>query len=173
MSGGNWDGTANLPWIADDGGRAAAGYRGKAGDCVTRSVAIASGRPYAEIYALLGKGMSTQRKTKRGGPVSSARDGVYTRRLWFKRTMADLGFRWVPTMAVGQGCKVHLLAGELPAGRLVVALSKHYTAVLNGFIHDTYDPSRATLWHGADGEPAERMSHRCVYGYWIFEGGKR
>ena len=39
-----------LPFARDDGGRAAAGFKGSAGDCVARSVAIASGRPYAEVY---------------------------------------------------------------------------------------------------------------------------
>jgi hypothetical protein len=34
----------------------------------------------------------------------------------------------------------------------VVALSKHYAAVVDGVVHDLYDPSR-------DGT-------RCVYGYW-------
>ena len=30
-----------LPWVYDDGGRAAAGFKGEAGDCGTRAVAIA------------------------------------------------------------------------------------------------------------------------------------
>jgi hypothetical protein len=57
-------------------------------------------------------------------------------------------------MFIGQGCKVHLREGELPMGRLVVNLSKHFTAVIDGVVYDTHDPTR-------DGT-------RCVYGYWIF-----
>ena len=34
----------------NDGGRSAAGYRGKAGDCVVRSIAIASEQSYKKIY---------------------------------------------------------------------------------------------------------------------------
>ena len=34
----------------NDGGRAAAGYQGAAGDCVTRSIAIVTGLPYEEVY---------------------------------------------------------------------------------------------------------------------------
>lgn len=45
---------------------------------------------------------------------------------------------------------------ELPPGRLVVSVSKHLTAVVDGVIHDRYDPSR-------DGT-------RCVYGYWRSHG---
>ena len=109
----------------DDGGRAAAGYKGEAGDCVCRSVAIASGLPYAEVYAKLAHETGAQRQTKRRGKRSaSARNGVNTNRKWFKDYMASIGFKWTPTMAIGQGCKVHLRASELPLGRLVVAVSK-------------------------------------------------
>jgi hypothetical protein len=37
-------------WVYDDGGRADAGYRGLADDCVTRAIAIATGTEYALIY---------------------------------------------------------------------------------------------------------------------------
>ena len=60
---------------------------------------------------------------------------------------------------------MHLLLGELPSGRLVVSLSRHYTAVLDGVIHDTHDPTWTTIITDAAGT---RMTHRCVYGYWIF-----
>ena len=34
----------------NDGGRELAGYKGKTGDCVTRAIAIATGKPYQEVY---------------------------------------------------------------------------------------------------------------------------
>jgi hypothetical protein len=37
----------------NDGGRAAAGFKGKAVDCVCRAIAIATGKPYAEVYSEL------------------------------------------------------------------------------------------------------------------------
>lgn len=162
--------------IHNDGGRAAAGFKGSTGDCVTRAVAIASGRQYTEVYAALARGMGDQRKSK----GATARNGVSVRRKWFKDYMASLGFKWVPTMLIGSGCKVHLNADELPMGRLVVAVSKHYTAVIDGVIHDTYDPSeRGTTVYSA-GYPdipkgARPLGNgqfayspeRCVYGYWI------
>jgi hypothetical protein len=59
-------------------------------------------------------------------------------------------------MKIGTGCKVHLKDGEIPSyGRLVLSLSKHYSCVIDGVIHDTHDPSR-------DGD-------RCVYGYWEYK----
>ena len=33
-------------WIHDDGGRRAAGFKGEAGDCATRAIAIATGHEY-------------------------------------------------------------------------------------------------------------------------------
>lgn len=158
-----WDGTASLPWSFDDGGRAASGLRGATGDCVARSVAIASGLPYVQVYARLASGNSCQRAGKFGKRPRTARNGIQTSRKWFRDYMAELGFKWTPTMRVGQGCKVHLLAGELPAGRLVVALSKHLTAVIDGVIRDTFDPSRTSV---KNDERGYRLSHRCVYGYW-------
>ena len=42
-----------MNWVYDDGGRKAAGFRGTAGDCVTRSIAIATRLPYRHVSALL------------------------------------------------------------------------------------------------------------------------
>ena len=137
--------------IYDDGGREAAGFKGKAGDCVARAVAIASGKPYAEIYDILAEGMGTQRKATKG---RSARNGVSTSRKWFKDYMASLGFVFVPTMGIGTGCKVHLRDGDLPMGRIIARVSRHYVAVIDGVLHDTFD--------------ASRNGTRCVYGYWRF-----
>lgn len=158
-----WDGTQALDFCSNDGGRSEAGFKGSAGDCVARSIAIASGRPYAEIYARLAKETGCQRAGKRGRRSASARNGINTTRKWFKTFMAELGFTWTPTMQIGSGCKVHLLKGELPMGRLVVAVSGHYTAVIDGVIHDTYDPTRQTIFVK---EGKTSMSHRCVYGFW-------
>ena len=47
---------------------------------------------------------------------------------------------------------MHLRADELPPGRLVVSVTHHLTAVIDGVIHDTHDPSRGGT--------------RCVYGVW-------
>jgi hypothetical protein len=146
--------------VVDDGGRAASGFEGSAGDCVCRSIAIAAELPYGEVYRELANGNGTQRaSSRRGKRARSARSGVNVKRKWFKDYMQRLGFRWVPTMQIGSGCKVHLADGELPMGRLVVSLSGHSTAVIDGVIHDTHDPSR-------DGT-------RCVYGYFLREAEQR
>jgi hypothetical protein len=138
-----------MRWTFNDGGRAAAGYRGKTGDCGTRAIAIATGLPYQQVYdALNSREQSMNRRTRRRG---SARTGVS--KDVFRVFMRALGWTFTPTMQIGSGCTVHLRDGEIPmTGRLVVAVSRHWCAVVDGVIHDTHDPSR-------DGS-------RCVYGYW-------
>lgn len=141
---------SNIEFSYTDGGRAAAGYKGTAGDCVARAIAIASGLNYADVYTRLADGNASQRGKKRG---RTARSGIQVNRKWFKDYMTAIGFVLTPTMAVGSGCTVHLRADELPSGRLVVMVSKHAVAVINGVIHDTHDCSR--------------NGTRCVYGYWM------
>jgi hypothetical protein len=128
-----------------DGGREAAGFKGDARDCVCRAIAIATGRPYREVYDKINELGKSER-----GSRSTARCGVFKRTS--REVMEHFGLKWHPTMQFGQGCTTHLRADELPAGTIVVKCSKHFVAVIDGVIHDTHDPSR-------DGT-------RCVYGYW-------
>lgn len=141
-----------LTFVYDDGGRAAAGYKGQTGDCGVRAVAIVTSLSYQVVYdqvVLLAK----DERPRKGKTRSSPRGGIKVSTLG--KLLVPLGWRWVPTMGIGTGCRVHLKAEELPKGRLVCRVSKHYVAVLDGVIHDTYEESRGGT--------------RCVYGYWIDE----
>lgn len=138
-----------FPFVEDDGGRAAAGFRGQAGDCACRAVAIATGLPYGDIYRRLGE-LAALERPRGGRRRSSAREGVHARTVG--RLLGQLGWEWVPAMKVGQGCRVHLAQGELPDGPLVVRVSRHFVAVVGGAVRDSHDPQRG--------------GSRCVYGYW-------
>ena len=129
-----------MDFVFDDGGREAAGFKGKTGDCVCRAIAIATEMPYKEVYDLINETAKSE----------SARTGVYIGTI--RKVMERLGWKWYPTMAIGKGCTVHLRKDELPSGRLVVSVSRHEVAVIDGVVHDTYDCTR-------DGS-------RCVYGYY-------
>jgi hypothetical protein len=144
-----------LPFIKDDGGRLSAGFKGKTGDCFVRAVAIAMQIPYAIVYQSVNK-FCEDEPIPLGRHRSSSRTGIRTRTM--RAYMRAKGWDWVPTMKVGAGCRVHLRAGELPGGRLIVRVSKHAVAVIDGAIHDVTDPSR--------------KGTRCVYGYFI-EGESR
>lgn len=178
-------------WVEDDGGRAAAGWKGKGGDCVTRAIAIAAQLPYQQVYDRLAAGNASQRRGKyekksKAGKATALR-GINTKRKWFKDYMAELGFVWVPTMKIGSGCQVHLSPDELPKGRLIASLSKHYSAVIDGVVYDAFDPNdRGVTTYPTDylGEipKGARLNAagtewiyaplRCVYGYWKFEKAK-
>jgi hypothetical protein len=66
-----------MDFVFHDGGRVAAGYRGKTGDCVTRSIAIATVKAYQEVYEALNRLAQTERMGKRKRRRSSSRTGVF------------------------------------------------------------------------------------------------
>lgn len=132
----------------NDGGRKQAGYDGTAGDCTVRAIAIAMERNYQTVYDEL---FALNREVNKNPKKCSPRQG-YTKTKTIRKYMESFGWKWKPTMLIGSGCKVHLKKEELPSGRLVVRVSKHMVAVIDGVIHDTYDCSR--------------QGTRCVYGYY-------
>lgn len=134
-------------WTYDDGGRSEH-FRGETRDCVCRAIAIAMERPYIEVYNELNEWAKKERR--RDGRQSSARTGVYKGTI--RKYMAAQGWVWTPTMSIGSGTTVHLRADELPPGRLVVSVSKHVVAVIDGMVHDIFNPARGGT--------------RCVYGYY-------
>ena len=147
-----------LGFNRNDGGREAAGFKGGAGDCAVRAIAIAAQVPYMTVYEDLrvaNAAYAERRNDKLSRHLNargaSPRNGNH--RNVFHDYILSHGFEWVATMKVGAGCQVHMRADELPAGTLIVKVSKHLTAVINGVIQDTHDPSRSGT--------------RCVYGYYI------
>lgn len=145
-------------WEYNDGGRSKY-FKGLTGDCVVRSIAIAADLDYEYVYRELesrnelfafasgSRSRVAQQLRKRG---ASPRNGNFKE--VYHPFIESLGFKWVPTMQIGSGCRVHLRADELPKGRIICRLSKHLVAVVDGVIQDTHDSSRGGT--------------RCVYGYY-------
>lgn len=129
-----------MKWIYDDGGRSMYYKAEGVGDCAVRAIAIASKENYKRVYDDL-KAINKGKSCRDGTPKNVS-----------KKYLLENGWNWTPTMKIGQGCRVHLCEEELPRGRLVVQVSGHLVAVIDGVIHDTYDCSRGET--------------RCVYGYW-------
>src|SRR4051812_24168081 len=96
----------------NDGGRALAGFTGSTGDCVVRSIAIATGQPYREVYDAINALAQRERRGKRKRGRSSARTGVYKGTI--RRYLERAGWTWTPTMGIGTGCTVHMRVEELP-----------------------------------------------------------
>jgi hypothetical protein len=128
----------------NDGGREAAGYKGQANDCVVRSVAIATGRDYREVYKELAQVMAGY------GHERSARNNIPNKIV--KTYLQGLGFEWIATMGKGTGIQHHMRADELPSGTYIVSLSRHLATVIDGTVHDNHDPRRGGT--------------RGVYGIW-------
>ena len=105
------------------------------------------------MYDLINQAALGERIGKRKRTKSDARLRVHKRT--GRRVLESLGWTYVPCMSIGSGCKVHLREEELPKGRLIVQVSKHLTAVIDGVINDTFDPADT--------------NDRCVYGYWSKE----
>lgn len=127
----------------DDGGRSKYFAASKVGDCVTRAIAIATGRDYKSVYDEI---------TKLVG--YTPRDGV--RKKDTKKVMEHFGGFWVSVMGIGTGCRCHLDTDQIPmTGKIVCQVTKHVVAIIDGVIHDTHD--------------CTRNGSRCVYGYWVFD----
>ena len=138
-------------FVEDDGGRAAAGYEEAGGNCVARAIAIATGKPYAEVFEAL--------KAKHASYVKRLRHDHYERRTRtepvangcsekvFGPYLESLG--WQYTRIRENLC---LRAGALPSGRLIVGVHGHLVALIDDVIHDTHDS-------GGSGR-------RPVDGYW-------
>lgn len=137
--------------VITDGGRADAGFQGETGDCGVRAISIALGLPYADVYKSINFFCKNEKQSIRKRGNSSPRTGIHKDVM--HKFLEYHGWKWVPTMGIGTGCKVHLREDELPLGRLIVNLSRHYAAVIDGVLHDSYDCSRGGT--------------RCVYGYWV------
>jgi len=145
-----------VTFIQSDGGRAAAGFKGKTSDCAVRALAIGAEMPYKQALAILSDQQSTWAYSSRSKAAKHTKDqgtsaACGTMIKPFRIVMKNLGWQWTPTMHIGSGCVVHLKASELPSGHIICNLSRHLVCVIDGVIYDSYDCSR--------------NGSRCVYGY--------
>jgi len=129
------------------GGRATAGITGSSGDCVVRAIAIATGKSYTEVHNALQNGLRHQIEIERKQqlqygiagrtrptttPLTGVTHDVYAPYLKW------LGWEYVPKPVGADGKLLRLRPGSLPKGRLIVGLSRHLVAVIEGVIQDTY-----------------------------------
>ena len=159
-----------MRFVLDDGGRRAAGFKGKTGDCVTRAIAIATGVPYREVYDKLNEVAHAHERTKvrktKAKARSRSRTGVYKQT--YARYLKELG--WVKHSTSGFGEKpIRFNQDKLPNGRLVVCRRKHLVAVVDGVLHDTWDCSVARDFHTDELIP----DGAAIYGYWSKGGTKQ
>jgi hypothetical protein len=116
----------NFVW--NDGGRAASGFVGTTGDCVTRAISIATGRAYKEVYEAI---FSASGATPRNGVATVVFDQYLTDRGWQRTDFPSTPFN----------------VNRLPKGVVIVRLSNsskrsgHLSCVIDRVIHDTWNPA--------------------------------
>ncbi len=119
-------GDAKFVW--SDGGRAASGFVGLAGDCVVRSIAIASGRSYRDVYKEIGE--ASLKSPRNGVPLDIVTKYMHSQN-WQLQDFAGMCF--VPFL--------------LPKGAVVVSLYKsehrcrHLTCLVDQTVYDTWNPA--------------------------------
>lgn len=133
--------TSTMNQVWNDGGRAACGFVGLVGDCVTRAISIATGAVYKDVYQSLG-----QSSTK------SPRSGVDVR--FAHLYLTERGWKRFP------GWDKPFVCSQLPNGVVVVHLadaqgrSQHLCTVIEHTIHDTWNPSQDETF---------------IHAYWVCE----
>jgi hypothetical protein len=128
-----------MPYQFNDGGRALAGYKGSAGDCGARAIAIALGMDYKAAYVLLAEA------NKKAGQPKSARNGI-SKEL-YSDVLKELGWVWMSAPKF-EGRKAR--CSDMYPGTVIARQAGHYVAVINGVPQDIWD-----------------CSHKMVYGFWI------
>jgi hypothetical protein len=115
-----------MEFIWHDGGRAACGFVGSAGDCVPRAIAIATGEVYRDVYDLLSE---RSRKTARNGVVNAV----------FREYLAESGWKASTDTVV--------TVNGLPKGVVIVEFKSeerkrhgHLSCVIDHTVYDTWNP---------------------------------
>lgn len=125
----------------DDGGRAAAGYRGDAGDCAVRAFCILTGADYHAAYkefAYANSVMRDERDSQRG--VRSARNGVVKRA--YEAVFRRHG---IVKVKQGRGVKPTYTEAHERYGNCIVSTRGHLAAIVDGALRDTFD-GRGYWW---------------------------
>jgi hypothetical protein len=122
----------------DDGGKSETTLKG-ASDCGIRAVAIACEISYMDARHLL---KEFSNKGKLGSRAIS--NGIYKEDM--EATLSSLGWSWRSAPKF-EGRKARYY--DMPRGRVIVRMAKHYAAVIDGNLHDAWDSSQ-----------------KMVYGYW-------
>ena len=137
-------------YVYDDGGRAAAGYKGKTGDCVVRAYCILTGADYRDTY----RDIADDNETR--GQKRSVRSGANP-----NYSYPGLGL-----------VKVKLPKGPRPTyteaheryGDCIVRTAKHVAAVVDGNLRDIFD-GRTYLMDDEYG--VEHLHDRKAQSVWV------
>lgn len=122
----------------DDGGRSESRRPKQRNDCAVRAYAIATGRPYDEVYDRFSLG---------GRRASEGTDKAFTAALFRLECWDELTF---PAVKGRRRMNPPSFVASYPEGRWIVSTAKHLTAVVDGVWRDEFAPDQ----------------DRCIYRAW-------
>ena len=128
----------NSNFTYNDGGRAASGRKGNAGDCGVRAMSIALGLDYDSCYKELAQA------NKDNGRAKSVRSGIM--KDVYAAVLNRYGWVWHSAPKF-DGRKAR--CSDIPSGTVIARQSRHFVAVIGGQPQDIFD-----------------SSEKMVYGYW-------
>ena len=137
-----------LGYAHDDGGRADAGFKGSAGDCVVRAVAIAGALTYREVYDAMSATMKVNGYTATGNAYSIKPNGGKRQRGQMNAkavqmsVVIQMGFRKIP---FEKGPRPTFTEAHREYGNCVVNTSRHTCALVDGALRDTFDGRMSTI----------------------------
>ena len=155
----------------DDGGREAAGYRGRIGDCVVRAIAICTGEDYRAVYLTMAEHMKRNghaasgnayatRERNRKAPRSKGQ--LIARRVQ-DRVLEVYGFRKVSLPA---GARPTFTEAHRRYGDCILGTTKHVAAVVNDALRDTFD-GRTYEWAEPRTESGIETRERKAQSVWV------
>lgn len=133
-----------MDFVYNDGGRSRYFKAKSVGDCVTRAIAIATRTDYKEVYDSINKLAKAERVGSKKRHISSSRNGVY--KITERKYLESIGWSYKPLMKIGASEHYYLTESdletlELDNGRYILQIRRHLTAVVDGVINDTFNPS--------------------------------
>lgn len=149
-----------MAFAENDGGRAAAGFKGKTGDCGVRAAALATGIPYGQTYKELFARQKAYHASSRKACVKKAeartikaspRGGIWKDVI--NPFLIEQGATYISLAGIGKPVvRVKNVAEMYPDKRLVMQLARHFSAMVNGVNLDTW----------------EQHPEKRVYSVWVF-----
>ena len=149
-----------MKYTFNDGGRSEH-YKGLTGDCVTRAITIATKLPYDVVYNALfdiarnWKGNSKVAKRIRLNP--SPRNGCY----------CEVGSDFLKAINLEEVRKKLKINDQMfYKGRYIVKVRKHWIAIIDGVIHDTWDSRKTSGAYTRDENDNPVPQWKTVTRYW-------
>lgn len=117
-----------MEFVWNDGGRAACGFVGSTGDCVTRAIAIATGKVYRDVYDSLS---DLSEQTARHGVYQDEIDAYLRREGW-----SQAKARMIDPDAIPSG----VLILQFDPSSQSRKRTRHLACVIDHTLHDTWNP---------------------------------